>query len=285
MFWSDLVKSIIVGIIQGVTEWLPISSTAHMLLFGKYFDFNLNGEFSDLFFTLIQLASVLAVIVIYFHKLLPFSKKIEGAERKKALGLWGRVIVGSIPVGVVGFIFDPLIEKLFYSDDGETNMSGICIIAAALIVYGFLFIVSERNIKNKGTFICVKKRIDTKGAFLIGLFQALAIVPGTSRSGSTILGSRMLGVSREESAEFSFFLAIPAMVGAGGYKLLKAFTENYRITSDEGVILFTGCAVSFLISLFVIGFLTDFLKRHTFIPFGVYRIIIGTLILITLIFR
>ena len=279
MLWVDLIKSFLIGIIQGITEWLPVSSTAHMLLFNEFLSLSLPSYFSDLFFTLIQLASILAVIVIYFEKLYPFSKKIGREERQARFKLWQRVCVGSIPVAVIGFVFDPLIEKLFYSDNGKATESGVFVIAVSLIFYGALFIFLERKRKAQDTEITVKK------AFFIGLFQSLAIVPGTSRSGSTILGARLFGVPRKESAEFSFFLAIPAMLGAAAYKLLKLFLSGTTLTSVECLILLVGGVSAFAVSMTVIEFLTGFLKKHTFVPFGVYRIILGAVILIILIFR
>lgn len=279
MLWVDLIKSFLIGIIQGITEWLPVSSTAHMLLFNECFPLSYENEFSETFFTLIQLASILAVIVIYFDRLCPFSKKESKQDRRQKLRLWGNVLLGSIPVAAVGFIFDPIIEKLFYSDTGNVSRTGNFVIAASLIFYGVLFIALERKWESKN--VCVTP----KRAFCIGLFQSLAIVPGTSRSGSTILGARTLGVSRQESAEFSFFLAIPAMLGAGAHKILKLFLSGITLSFEEGLVLLVGGVSAFAVSMTVIEFLTGFLKKHTFVPFGVYRIILGAVILIILIFR
>ena len=285
MFVIELLKSVMLGIVQGVCEWLPVSSTAHILILNDLIGMSATPEFSETFFTVIQLGSILAVIVLYFERLDPFSKKKSDTEKRITRRLWGAVAIGSVPLGIIGFALDPLIETLFYSDNGAPTRTGIYFISFALIFYGVIFILLEKRFEKKAELIKRAEDITFKRAFGVGLFQTLALIPGTSRSGSTILGARLLGISRSAAAELSFFLALPAMLGAGAYKVIKLTLSGYVMSSDEAVMLLVGSAAAFVFSVLVIGFLTDFVKKHTFIPFGIYRIILGISVIIWSFFR
>lgn len=280
----EILKSILMGIVQGITEWLPISSTGHMLLLNEFIKITVSGvaqrnaEFFDLFKVFIQLGSILAVLVLYFNKLNPLSRKKSAEEKKTTLSLWAKVLVASIPAGVAGIVFDDAIDGV---------LSKPFVIAAALIVYGFLFLLLEnRKLSPK---INDFSQMSYKTALLIGVCQMLALIPGTSRSGSTILGAVFLGASRLIAAEFSFFMAIPAMFGGSGIRLLKFALESGKTYGSEYPLLFSGLewgvllagfAVSFIVSVFVIRFLINFIKKHDFKAFGYYRIVLGMLVLI-----
>lgn len=272
----EILKSVLQGIVQGITEWLPISSTGHMLLLDQFLHMTVsddpmrNQAFFDLFKVVIQFGSILAVIVLYFHKLNPFSGKKSPLERTDTWKLWGKVLIASIPAGVIGIAFDDLIDGV---------LSSPYVIAATLIIYGLLFIVLESLHR--------KPKINSFGelniltVLLIGVCQMLALIPGTSRSGATILGAVALGCSRYVAAEFSFFMAIPAMVGGSGIKMLK-FAMDYGLgfSGLELAVLLTGTIVAFLVSLLVIKFLMSFIKKHDFKPFGYYRIALGLLVIL-----
>ena len=262
----DIIKSILLGIIQGISEWLPISSTAHLLLFNNLFPLAVSTEFFDLFKVVIQLGSILAVIVLYFHKLNPFSSKKTQAQKKETYSLWLKVLVASIPAAVVGLALDDLID---------TVLSRWYVFAATLIIYGILFIWMES--RDKTPRIHNFSEMNYKTALIIGAFQMLALIPGTSRSGATILGAVLLGSSRYIAAEFSFFMAIPVMFGASAVKLIK-FGFDY--TPSELAILFTGFIVSFIVSVLVIRFLINYIKKHDFKIFGYYRIILGVVVIL-----
>lgn len=266
----EILKAIVQGIVQGITEWLPISSTGHMLLLDKFMPMNAaSGKtFFDVFKVLIQLGSILAVVVLYFHKLNPFSPKKSQQEKKQTLSLWGKVLVASIPAGVAGLLLENLIDGV---------LSSSYVIAAALIVYGILFIVMENG--RRKPRIATLEQMDYGTAFGIGMFQMLALIPGTSRSGSTILGATLLGTSRTVAAEFSFFMAIPVMAGASAYKMLKLLVEGISFTGLEWATLLTGMVVAFVVSLLVIRFLMNYIKKHDFKVFGYYRIVLGALVL------
>lgn len=265
----EILKAILFGIIQGITEWLPISSTGHMLLADQLVHLNVSKEFMDLFIVVIQFGSILAVVTLYFHKLNPFSPKKAPAEKRGTWSLWGKVAVASIPLVIIGLPLDDFVTEKLY---------GPITIAATLIIYGILFIMLE-NQKKKAAINSFSD-LSFKTAFFIGCFQVLAIIPGTSRSGSTILGAVFLGASRVVSAEFSFFLAIPAMFGASGYKLLKFVLANDTgFSGGEWAILLVGTAVAYLVSVFAIKFLMNFIKKHDFKPFGWYRIALGIVVL------
>ncbi len=287
----ELIKAILYGIVEGVTEWLPISSTGHLILLEEFISFRVSdtisvefmAEFLEMFGVVIQLGAILAVVVMYFVKLNPISRKKNTDEKRATFSLWGRIIVASLPAALVGIVGDKLLEKLSGRDiDGWLYNSYV--VAAALIIYGVLFIVIERSNKNKSYEIIDVSQISYKKAFSIGVFQMLAMIPGTSRSGSTILGSMCLGLSRSAAAEFSFFMAIPVMAGASAVKLLGFF--GYIFETDVTVpiqiwlILAVGCLTAFLVSLAAIRFLTDFVKRHSFSFFGVYRIILGIAVIL-----
>ncbi|MBE6602081.1 MAG: undecaprenyl-diphosphate phosphatase [Ruminococcaceae bacterium] len=288
MVWEWL-KALLYGIIEGITEWLPVSSTGHLILIQDWLPFSftndemLLSEYSEMFQVVIQLGAILAVVVLFWHKLWPFSAKKTALQKRNTWALWGKVIVASIPAALVGIVGDMLLEKASGKDiDGWLYNS--LVVAAALIVYGIAFIVIEHFQKGRTAKVETVEEITLKDAMLIGSFQALSIVPGTSRSGSTILGSMLLGLSRTAAAEFCFFMAIPAMVGASGIKALgfvKYITEeSVTVPTTAWVTLAIGCLVSFLVSLIAIRFLMDFVKKHSFSVFGVYRIALGLLVLL-----
>ncbi len=270
MNFIEFLKAIFLGIIEGVTEWLPISSTGHMILVDEFMGLKVSAEFMELFLVVIQLGAILAVPILFWNKLNPFSKKKSREERADTLKLWSKVIVGVIPAAVIGFLFDDIFDKYFYN---------FAIVAIALAVYGVAFIVIERLNGNKHFRIETVNELTYRDALVIGAFQVLSLIPGTSRSGSTIVGGLLTGVSRVASAEFSFFMAIPIMLGASCLKIAKFAISGYTATGAEIALLLVGIVVSFLVSLFVIRFLMDFVKRHTFIPFGIYRIALGVVLI------
>ncbi|MBQ8684301.1 MAG: undecaprenyl-diphosphate phosphatase [Clostridia bacterium] len=273
MFFIEILKAILQGIVQGITEWLPVSSTGHILLLDAVWKMQASEAFFDVFKVIIQLGSILAVVVLYFHKLNPFSPKKSSAEKKGTWVLWSKVLVASIPAAVVGLVLDDLID---------TVLSVPVVIAAALILYGIAFIWMESR-KGRQAPVDSLEAISYKHALGIGAFQMLALIPGTSRSGSTILGASLLGTSRTVAAEFSFFMAIPVMLGASGLKVVKFFLlDNYTFTSKEWVLLAVATVVSFVVSVLVIRFLMAFIKKHSFKPFGWYRIVLGIVVLLVL---
>ena len=286
MFIFELIKTLIIGVIQGITEWLPISSTGHMILFNAAWPLDVPTDFWEMFSVVIQLGSIMAVAVLYFSKLNPFSPSKTAAQKKSTWTLWGKVLVGSIPAAVAGLLINDWLEALLYGDDAglAVKTSGGLVIACALVVYGVAFILIEKFKKGDDRFLTTDD-ISWGTALGIGAFQMLALIPGTSRSGSTILGSRLLGVSRVAAAEFSFFLAIPVMAGASLLKVAKFLLDGISMNAELWAILALGCLVSFLVSLAAIRFLTDFLKKHTFIPFGVYRIVLGAGVVIWMLCR
>ena len=268
----EILKAILFGIVEGVTEWLPISSTGHLILLNEFITLNVSDEFQSMFDVVIQLGAILAVIVLFFHKLNPFAPSKNADEKKQTWSLWFKVIAAIIPSGVVGVLFD---------DWMDAHLHNGIVVAVALIVYGIAFILVER--KNDGKHlrrVDDVHKIDYKTALLIGAFQCLSLVPGTSRSGSTILGAIMLGVGRSAGAEFSFFMAIPTMLGASAIKGLKFLLSGVGIAGTEIAVLIVGCVVSFLVSLVVIKALMDYVRRHSFSAFGVYRIILGAVVLL-----
>lgn len=270
----EIIKAIIFGIVQGITEWLPISSTAHLILLNKVMPIELGAQFWDLFLVVIQLGSILAVVILFFNQLNPFTKAKDEKEKQRTFRLWLMIIVASIPL-VVGAVFD----KIIGIPDNPL------VIAATLIIYGIIFIVVEKEKKGKAAKINSINSLDIKTAFFIGLFQLLAIIPGTSRSGATIIGSLILGLSRTVAAEFSFFLAIPAMAGASGLELLSYIMDfGLKFNSNEIVLLLVATVVSFLVSMYVIKYLLRFIRKHDFTVFGYYRIALGIVILIVSMF-
>ena len=269
MDFIEICKTVILGIIQGITEWLPISSTGHLILFDRIWPMTSSPEFFEVFKVVIQFGSILAVIVLYFHKLNPFSPQKSISEKKDALELWKKVIIGCIPIVIVGLPLDMILEDY---------LSGEFVIAATLIIYGIAFIVIE-NIVHKPTMRNLEA-LTYRTAFLIGCFQVLAAIPGTSRSGATILGAVLLGCSRYVASEFSFFRAVPVMAGASSLKLLKYFLKVGMFTGGEWLLLLIGTFISFIVSVFAIRMLLSYIRKHDFKVFGVYRIILGIIVIL-----
>ena len=265
----EFLKAILIGIVEGITEWLPISSTGHMILVDEFVRLKVSEQFLSLFLVVIQLGAILAVPVFFFDKLNPWSKKKTEAEKKATWSLFGKVIVGVFPAAVLGFLLDDFLDA---------HLMNYIVVAAALIVYGILFIVIEKQRKGKSFRVETVDDLSYKDALVIGAYQVLSLVPGTSRSGSTILGGMLHGVSRTAAAEFSFFMAIPIMLGASGLKVVKFVLDGYTATGGEIALLLVGIVVSFVVSLLTIRFLMDFVKRHDFKPFGIYRIALGALV-------
>ncbi|MBR2615841.1 MAG: undecaprenyl-diphosphate phosphatase [Clostridia bacterium] len=267
----EYLKVLVLGIVEGITEWLPISSTGHMLLVDEFFTLNQDEAFKEMFFIVIQLGAILAVLILFWDKMFPFrlgkEGKKEGVIRGDVFSLWFKVVVACIPGAAVTLLFDDYIEAHFHTPT---------VIACALILYGVAFLLVEGKNKDKAVRVHSLSEITYKDAFYIGLFQVLSIIPGTSRSGSTIVGARILGVSRVAAAEFTFFLAVPVMLGYSALKLLKF---GLALTATQWGLLLFGCAVAFLTSLFVIRFLMDYVKKHDFSLFGWYRIVLGLLVL------
>ncbi len=266
----EILKAVLFGIVEGVTEWLPVSSTGHLILLDELVQLNVSEAFKSMFDVVIQLGAILAVVVLFFHKLNPFSPDKTPAEKKNTWNLWAKVVVSIIPSGVVGVLFD---------DWMDANLHTSTVVAAMLIVYGVAFILVERRYQGRRLAVSDVDHMDWKTAIGIGLFQCLSLIPGTSRSGSTILGGILLGASRSAAAEFSFFMAIPTMLGASGIKLLKFFMTGVGFAGPEIAVLLVGCAVSFLVSLLVIRGLMNYVRHHSFSAFGVYRIVLGILVL------
>ena len=267
----ELLKAVLFGIVEGITEWLPISSTGHLILLNEFITLNVSDEFGSMFDVVIQLGAILAVIVLFFHKLNPFAPSKSSAEKKQTWNLWFKVVAAIIPSGIVGILFD---------DWMDAHLHNGIVVSIALIVYGVAFILIER--KNQGRHLKViddVHDITYRTALLIGLFQCLSLVPGTSRSGSTILGAIAVGVGRSAGAEFSFFMAIPTMLGASAIKGLKFLLSGVAATGTEIGVLVVGCVVSFLVSLLVIRGLMEYVRRHSFAAFGVSRIVLGLLVL------
>lgn len=269
----ELLKAVLFGIVEGVTEWLPISSTGHLILLNEFITLNVSDEFRSMFDVVIQLGAILAVIVLFFHKLNPFSPRKTEGEKKQTWQLWFKVIAAIIPSGIVGVLFDDWMEAHFHN---------ATVVSIALIVYGVAFILVERRNARRvgGKTVEDVYAIDYKTALLIGCFQCLSLIPGTSRSGSTILGAILIGVGRSAGAEFSFFMAIPTMLGASAIKGLKFLLSGVAATGTEIGVLIVGCVVSFVVSLLVIRGLMEYVRRHSFSAFGVYRIILGVVVLV-----
>lgn len=268
MFFIEILKAIFLGIVEGITEWLPISSTGHMILVDEFIKLDVSKEFVDMFMVVIQLGAILAVLVLYFHKLNPFSRKKTLVERKQTWSLWLKVIIACLPAAVIGLIFDDKINELFFN---------AWTIAITLIVYGVLFIIVEIFNRKRKPKIRELSQLPYTMAFLIGVFQLLALIPGTSRSGVTIITALLLGASRFVAAEFTFFLAIPVMLGASALKLVKF---GFSYTGLEIAILIAGVLTAFLVSVLAIKFLMKYIKKHDFKIFGVYRILLGIAVII-----
>ena len=272
MLFIEILKAFFLGVVQGITELLPISSTGHMILFDEFVHLNVSEAFMEMFRVVIQFGSILAVVVVYFDKLNPWSKNKDAGERKSTWSLLGKVVLAVIPAGVLGVLFDDLLDTYLYN---------YITVAATLILYGILFILIERRRKNHRYAVESVDVLPTKKAFAIGCFQVLSLIPGTSRSGSTILGAMLVDVSRPAAAEFSFFLAIPVMLGASGLKILKYVLEvGLAFTAVEWVTMIVGILTAFAVSLVAIRFLTGFVRKHSFAAFGWYRIVLGALVLL-----
>ncbi len=264
----EILKAVLFGIVEGITEWLPISSTGHMILFNEFVTLDVSPEFWEMFLVVIQLGAILAVVLLFWNKIFPFQFKEKPVVRKDIFVLWFKILAACIPAAVIGLAFDDVLDALFYNP---------WCVAIALIVFGIAFIVIENRNKNAVPKITELHQITYQTAFLIGIFQLLAAVfPGTSRSGATIVGALLIGVSRTVAAEFTFFLAIPVMLGAS---LLKVLKFEGPITSAETIILLVGMVVAFLVSVFVIRFLMGYIKKHDFKVFGWYRIALGAAVL------
>lgn len=273
MYILEVLKSIIFGIVEGITEWLPISSTGHLILLEKALTFkNVSDGFFDMFLVVIQLGAIFAVVVMFWNRLWPFKRVNNGGKaqtkiKMPTVRLWLKVLVGSIPAGVLGIIFNDLLDKYLYN---------YITVAITLIVYGVLFILVETYNRGRHPRVTKLRELTYKDALLIGVFQALSLIPGTSRSGATILGGIMLGSSRRVASEFTFFLAVPAMFGAS---LIKILDFGFSFTTMEIVILIDGMIAAFAVSLLVIRFLMNYIKKHNFKIFGIYRILLGAVVL------
>ena len=283
----ELLKAVLFGIVEGITEWLPVSSTGHLILLNEFVTLKMSEEFNSMFDVVIQLGAILAVIVLFFHKLNPFAPSKSADEKKQTWNLWFKVVAAIIPSGVVGVLLD---------DWMDAHLHNGIVVSIALIVYGIAFILVERrNTFGKYQKIAGKDGptvifsipnaisdvhdITYKTALLIGTFQCLSLVPGTSRSGSTILGAILIGVGRSAGAEFSFFMAIPTMLGASAIKGLKFILSGVSATGTEIGVLVVGCVVSFIVSLLVIKGLMEYVRKHSFSVFGIYRIVLGVVVL------
>ncbi|MCI9131446.1 undecaprenyl-diphosphate phosphatase [Thomasclavelia cocleata] len=265
----ELIKVIILGVVEGITEWLPISSTGHMILVDEFIKLDVSAEFLEMFLVVIQLGAILAVVVLYWQKLIPFDYKNNWKIKKDTFSMWFKIVIACIPAAIVGLLFDDQLNELFYNP---------LTVAIALIVFGILFIFIENYNKGKRFKITSLNEITYNTALIIGIFQLIAaIFPGTSRSGATIVGALLIGVSRTVAAEFTFFLAIPVMFGASLLKLIKF---GLVFTTNEFILLIIGMLVAFLISMLTIKFLMSYIKKHDFKVFGWYRIVLGIIVLV-----
>ena len=271
----EIIKAIFFGIVEGITEWLPISSTGHMILFNELVKLDVSKEFYDMFQVVIQLGAIMAVVIIFWKQIFPFKKEDNKIKiDNNIMSLWGKILVACIPAAIIGILFDEVFEKLFYNY--------VCV-ALALIIFGILFIIIENKNKGKKSKVNSLKELTYNTVLLIGIFQLIAaIFPGTSRSGATIVGALLLGVSRTVAAEFTFFLAIPVMFGASLLKLVKF---SFAFTGIELTILLVGMLVAFITSMFIIKFLMSYIKKHDFKVFGWYRIVLGIIVLIYAFFQ
>ena len=266
----EIIKALVLGIVEGITEWLPISSTGHMILVDEFLKLNVSEEFKGMFLVVIQLGAILAVVVLYFKKLIPLDVQNKKLHWKKdTLAMWLKIIVSCIPAAIVGVFFDDELEAVFYN--WQT-------VSAALILFGILFIIIEKRNRGREPKINSINDISYKTAVIIGIFQLIAAVfPGTSRSGATIVGALLIGVSRSVAAEYTFFLAVPVMFGASALKLVKF---GFDFTSQELVILFVGLVSAFVVSILAIKFLMSYIKKHDFTAFGWYRIVLGAAVIL-----
>jgi undecaprenyl-diphosphatase len=276
MDWLGYLKVVIIGIVEGITEWLPISSTGHMILVEEFMPFTaaetatMTDSFMEMFNVVIQLGAILAVVTMSFGKLNPWAPSKNQEQRKATWSLWGKVIVAVIPAGVLGVLFDDWLDEHFYRAS---------VVAVMLILYGVLFVIVETVNEHRNFKIREFSQLTYKTALIIGLFQVLSLIPGTSRSGVTILGAMIVGCSRYIAAEFTFYLAIPVMAGASGLKLVKYFLEGASLNQTQAIVLILGSVVAYVVSIFTIKFLMGYIKKHNFEVFGYYRIVLGAVIL------
>ena len=266
----EILKAVLFGIVEGITEWLPVSSTGHMILLDEFIKLDVSKEFYEMFQVVIQLGAIAAVLVLFFHKLNPFSPEKNNKQKHNTWVLWIKVIVAVAPSAALGLLLDDWMDAHLYN---------YIVVAITLILYGVAFLFVERINEQRETKIDSVNKIDYKTALLIGAFQCLSLIPGTSRSGSTILGAILLGVSRSAGAEFSFFLAIPTMLGASALKVLKFMLEGVKATGGEMLILLVGTVVSFVVSMLVIKALMDYVRKRSFAAFGYYRIVLGFVVI------
>ena len=266
----EWLKAVLFGIVEGITEWLPVSSTGHLILLDEFVKLNISDAFKEMFNVVIQLGAILAVIVLFFYKLNPFSPKKDKAQKKDTWQLWFKVVVAVIPSAVIGFLFDDWLDATLYRYE---------VVAIMLILYGVAFLFVEKRNEKRLAKISDVHQIDYKTAILIGAFQCLSLIPGTSRSGATILGAILLGVSRSAGAEFSFFLGIPTMVGASLLKTMDFLESGVQATTTEIGVLVIGCVVSFVVSLLVIKGLMEYVRKRSFAVFGWYRIVLGVAVI------
>ena len=266
----EILKAVLFGIVEGITEWLPVSSTGHLILLDTFVKLNVSEAFYEMFQVVIQLGAILAVIVLFFHKLNPFAPSKSQVQKKDTWSLWFKVVVAVIPSAVVGLLLDDWMDEHLYN---------YIAVAIMLVLYGIAFLFVEKWNKTRNFRINDVSEIDYRTALLMGAFQCLSLIPGTSRSGSTILGAIILGVARPAGAEFSFFMAIPTMLGASALKLLKYLLEGALPSGTEIAVLITGCIVSFVVSLLVIKGLMEYVRQHSFSVFGIYRIVLGIVVI------
>lgn len=268
MEFIEIIKTIIIGIVEGITEWLPISSTGHMILVNEWIQLDVSDAFMEMFLVVIQLGAILAVVVLFFNRLNPLSPKKNKEEKMATMRIWYKVIIGILPAAVIGILLDDWLTNIFYN---------YITVASMLILYGILFIIIENKHKNVTPKITSFNELSYKTAFFIGLFQVLSLIPGTSRSGATILGAIILGTSRFVAAEFSFFLSIPVMFGAS---IIKIYKFGFVFTSSEIITLLVGMVTAFIVSIVTIKFLLNYIKKHDFKVFGWYRIVLGIIVVI-----
>ena len=272
----EILKAVLFGIVEGVTEWLPVSSTGHMILLNEFVHMNVSEDFWDMFLVVIQLGAILAVVLLFWKQLWPFrfakKDRKKGISKTETMHMWFKIIVACVPAAVVGLLFDDFLEKYLYTPT---------VVAIMLILFGIGFIIIENGNRSKAARVRSLSQLSYKDAIIIGMFQLIAAVfPGTSRSGATILGGLMIGVSRTVAAEFTFFLAIPVMLGASLLKIGKFFLKGYALAAGEAVILLVAMAVAFIVSVLVIRFLMGYIKKHDFKVFGWYRIALGAVVLL-----
>ena len=268
MEFIEIIKTIIIGIVEGITEWIPISSTGHMILIDEWIQLNTSDAFKEMFLVVIQLGAIMAVVVLFFNKLNPLSFKKSKEEKKAIMHLWLKVLIGVLPAAIVGLLLDDWLNEMFYN---------YITVASMLVIYGVLFIIIENKNKSVTPKITSLKELSYRTAFFIGLFQVLSLIPGTSRSGATILGAIILGSSRFIAAEFSFFLSIPVIFGAS---LLKIYKFGFTFTDTELLTLLIGMVTAFIVSIISIKFLITYIKKHDFKVFGWYRIVLGMVVII-----